>query len=222
MRKYLIISALFGLTSPASAATVGGSVDVSPRPWVEADTPKPPGYVRLPVTAPAPAFERRGPASALFLQVVESLPIQPPADPVQLRLSGARITPEIVSCAVDERLSFLNQEDETVEIEVGDQRLGPVESGQSVEWTCAASSAGSTLKAIRVVQEPWVRASVFVGEVGVAALPTPDGRFSMSAPQGSYELLWIGRNGIIERRAVTVADRPVELKPFVRREASPP
>jgi len=218
MRKYLIISAFFGLTGPASAAPVEGSVDVSPQAWVEADTPKPSGYVRLPVTAPAPGFERRVPATALFLQVVESLPIEPPEAPVQLRLSGGRLSPEVVSCAVDERLSFTNQEDEPVSFEVGDQRIGPVQPGAAVEWTCAASSSGSTLKAIRVEQEPWVRASVFVGEVGVAALPARDGSFTMSAPKGRYELLWIGRDGIIARRDVTVEGRAVALRPFLRSE----
>ncbi|MEM1022266.1 MAG: hypothetical protein AAGD10_19800 [Myxococcota bacterium] len=222
MRKYLIITAFFGLPGIASSAPIEGSVDVSPQAWVEADTPKPPGYVRLPVTAPASAYERRVPTSALFLQVVESLPITPPEARVVIRLEGGRLSPEVVACAVDEKLSFLNGEDQAVQIRVGDHVLVPVERGESVEWSCTASSQGATMKPIRVEELPWVRASVFVGEVGVAVRPGRDGRFSLEAPKGRYKLLWIGREGILAQRELTVDDRAVQVRPFLREEASAP
>lgn len=222
MRKYLIITAFFGLPGTVSAAPVQGSVDVSPQAWVDADTPTPPGYVRLPVTAPSPSYERRVPSSALFLQVVESLPITPPEAPIVLRLEGGRLSPDVVSCAVDEKLSFLNGEDRAVQIRVGEQLLAPVPRGESVEWTCTASNQGATMKPIRVEELPWVRATVFVGEVGVAVLPSRDGRFSLEAPKGSYKLLWIGREGVIAERELTVESRGVEVPPFTRGEGRTP
>lgn len=56
-----------------------------------------------------------------------------------------------------------------------------------------------------------MRATLYVGAVGITGIPGPDGKFSLNAPAGTYALEIIGPDAKLGELSVTVAQNPVDL-----------
>jgi hypothetical protein len=182
----------------ASAAKVQGSVARPPRRAVGAAL----GYVRPRVAAPAPVDDRRD--LALFLAGEESLPLPPPPPPPEVRVHGLAVSPEVVACAVDGKIVFVNGESSPIRLTVGPTDLGEVPPGERRTYECVADGAAGELRAVKVAGWRHLRAAVFVGEVGVAGALAPDGSFSISAPEGRYKLRVVTDDGVALERPVAV------------------
>ena len=203
---YAVLAALLVgiLTLPAEAARVRGSlkeldVEVTGRLL---------GFTRTRVAAATPNAQRRKRSVALFLAVKESLPIDTPTEHQIITIEGLQFSPTVATCASDAQVSFVNRDRDPVTLTVGGVELGTIPPDAQKTYPC---SPGDATRVVRVVEWPHMRATVYVGEVGVAGTPDDRGRFSIDAPKGSYELRVIGADGVLMTKEVDVDKRDVDL-----------
>ncbi len=176
------------------------------------------GYTRTLTTAPAESTKNRRTQVALFLSVKESLPIRQ-SQTLAMRLSGLRFLPAVAACAVDGKVKLSNEDNLPVTVKVGDKVVARLDSGETTDYECVAGGPKENFRALRVVEWPHIRGTVFVGEVGVAALPKPDGSFSLKAPKGLYELRVVGEHGLLLQKDVKVDSGGVDIGTLVVAEA---
>lgn len=187
----------------ALAAEVRGVVSIAAEPARVADL----GYVRTRVAVAAPAYRSPASETAVFLRVKESLPLPPPSAKWAVRFSGLRLVPAVMACAIDESLVLTNDEKTPITVTVGAETLQPIAPGASLTYLC--QQAG--WQKVRVAEWPHVRAELFVGEVGVVAVPGADGKFVMNVPQGTYTLEVVSVGGGRIEVPVTVGTTNVDL-----------
>lgn len=168
------------------------------------------GFTRTRVAAPVKSATRRKQAVALFLAVKdgESLPIPMPTKHQIITIEGLQFMPDIASCASDAQVSFVNADRDPITLTIDGAELGSIAPGAQKTYPC---SPGEPVRIIRAVEWPHMRAMVYVGEVGVAALPDRWGRFNIDAPRGVYELRVLTRDGVLKTREVEVERRDVDL-----------
>ncbi len=186
------------------ATEVQGRLEIPVALDVEVSTPRVAGYVRTPVAEPSTRFQSRTVQTTLFFKAVDTLPIPAPDRPYQVVIDGYRFLPAVSSCAVDGKLEILNRHPMPLTLKLDTEDIGPVNPGEAIVHTCTAGPKGDAIRTLSVVEHPFIRGSTFVGEVGVAVLPEPNGRFSASLPQGQYELLVVTSESVIHREAVEV------------------
>lgn len=187
----------------ALAAEVRGVVSIAAEPARVADL----GYVRTRVAVAAPAYRSPASETAVFLRVKESLPLPPPSAKWAVRFTGLRLAPAVMACAIDESLVLTNDEKTPITVTVGAETLQPIAPGASLTYLC--QQAG--WQKVRVAEWPHVRAELFVGEVGVVAVPGADGKFVMNVPQGTYTLEVVSVGGGRIEVPVTVGTTNVDL-----------
>jgi hypothetical protein len=203
-------------SAEASAAQVRGSVQLPARA-LEAQVV---GYTRTRLVAPSRAVVR--PAVALFLKVKDSLPLPAVTQHPTVRLYGLTLSPEVVSCAVDGKVTFQNDEPMPVTVRVGQDSLETIAPGEARTYECTAGSKAEDHRPVRVVGWRHMRGVVHVGEVGVAGLTGPEGDFALSAPVGRYELQVITSDGVAQRVDVEVRGADVDLGRLVVGAAEAP
>lgn len=216
LRKVLVpgvIVALPAVVTPARAAEVRGVLNLPEPKAAEA----PLGYTRTRVTGPGPAVKASATDAAVFLKVKESLPLPSPSAKWPLKLSGLRFVPSAVACAIDEQIEITNEDKAPVTVVVGTEALQTIEPGGKLSYLCQQGGP----RVLRVQEWPHMRGMLFIGEVGVSAQPREDGRFSLSAPQGTYELVVIGSDGPLKTVPVTVARADVDLGSVFEAPADP-
>lgn len=213
MRKCLGIAPIFGFA--ALVSSVGWAAEVrgilAPKRAPRSVPSAAPGYVRVPLTRPNPAFVSVRVDRAVFLRSIESLPIAPPTEPARLRIRGEEVSPSVVSCAVDGKVEISNDDAVAYDLTIAGQTIGAVEPGSAMEYTCAAGASGPGLIELQAAARPYIRAKIYVGEIGVAAALGTDGRFRLTAPDGSYRLLWVTALGVEGRMDVDIAGRDVDV-----------
>jgi hypothetical protein len=207
LKAAYVLPLLGAALSPAeaSAAQVRGSVQLPARA-LEAQVV---GYTRTRLVAPSRAVAR--PAAALFLKVKDSLPLPAVTQHPTVRLYGLTLSPEVVSCAVDGKVVFQNDEPMPMTVRVGQDEVGTIAPGEARTYECTAGSKAEDQRPVRVVGWRHMRGVVHVGEVGVAALAGPEGDFALSAPVGRYELQIITIDGVTQRAEVEVKGGDVDL-----------
>lgn len=213
MHKLFGISVTAGLSlwvASAGAVDVRGTVVVEPKPIDPTGTPRVAGYIRSRITAPSRSFRTRDPEYALFLEVKSSLPLPERDDTFQVLVRGFQFEPQVSSCAVDDTLTFVNQDLRDRVVKVGDAEI-PVPAGGTAQYTCQAGASGAELKRITLAEHPYARGFVYVGEVGVPGRLDASGNFSLSAVKGTYELLLIDATGVVARKPVEVDTRSVNV-----------
>ena len=168
------------------------------------------GYVRTLVTAPSTALVPPKAPMALFLRVKESLPLDA-VPPLSITFSGLELVPPLAACAVDGGVELKNADLEPVTFVVGEQPVGVVEPGASLVYECTAGTAGEETRRVSVLEWPWVRGGIYVGEVGAPGVVEEDGRFRIEASRGTYVLRVIGPNETIFERPLEVVDRTLNL-----------
>ena len=195
-----------GAPAVARAARVRGAIDAVARPTAALRT----GFTRKLIVPNPESAPRRKPDVALFLAVKdgESFPIPAPTKHQRVTVVGLEFSPSIASCASDAQVTFYNAERESLSLTVDGEDFGDVAPGATKTYVC---SPGQPLRIIRVKQFPHMQAVVYVGEVGVAAVPDDRGKFSFEAPKGKYELRVLGRDGIVLKNEVTVDDSDLNL-----------
>ncbi len=204
--SFLALGSLAGapLALPAAAAEVRGVVAL---PVGEAARIPTLGYTRTRVAAAAPAYRAPTGDAAVFLRVKESLPLPAPSAKWGLEFSGLRFAPAVVACAIDESLVITNKDKSPITVSVGSESLQPIAPGGTLTFLC--QQAG--WQKLRVAEWPHVRAELFVGEVGVVAIPGPDGKFAMTVPQGTYTLEVVTMDGGRVEVPVVVAGKDVDV-----------
>lgn len=188
---------------PATAAPVRGKIQAQ-RP--EATTERL-GYTRTQVAAPSERAAGQIADTALFLKVEESLPIPQPTEVNAIEVAGLRLVPNVATCAVDSAVRFVNSQKTEVTLKIGDDEI-PLAPGASHDHEC---TAGNPQRTIRVKEWPHIRGLLYVGEVGVAGRPDARGSFNLIAPDGKYELLFIGRDGVLASRPVRIKGGSVDV-----------
>lgn len=189
----------------AGAANVRGTVV----PGVAKHTSDVVGYTRTRILSPG-KLSTRPDDLVLFLKVKNSLPLPAPTSVPLVELSGYRIVPQVSACAVDGKIQIKNSGSTPLTVKVGEQTLtiGP---GETSEYQCVVGKGGDELRSLRVAEWPYARASVFVGEVGVAGVPNEKGAFSLAASPGKYELLVVGLTGLASSKEVDLAKVDVDV-----------
>lgn len=187
------------------------------------------GYTVTQIAAPSEAMDEREQPVALFLKVKTSLPLPPPEEHLEMRIQGLRLVPEIATCAVDAKVTLVNEDPAPVTFMVGDEevaKLGPNERGA---YGCKEITNGnsSELRPVRVKEWPHIRGAIFVGEVGVVGVPDERGSFVMNAPKGQYLLQVVSWERVLETRDVEVTKGDVDvgridLRPEDQRTEPPP
>ncbi len=213
MRQLLRASLLTTFSSLAfvqgsvEAAQVRGSIKAPPKPVV---TGKEGGYARTQVSAPAKALAEKKRDVALFLLSKESLPIPAPTEHQKIVIHGRRFVPDVAACAVDAQVVFENQERDAVTVVVGGTKVGPIAPGESAAYTCSAGKPEDP-RVVRVDGIRHMSALVYVGQIGVPARPNDVGYFTISAPQGTYELQYLTEAGIVARKPVEIQRSDVNV-----------
>ncbi|MEQ8275004.1 MAG: hypothetical protein RMA76_21055 [Deltaproteobacteria bacterium] len=224
MRQLLRASLLttlssFVITSGAvEAAQVRGSVQAPPKP---VEVGKEGGYARTQVSAPAKSLEEQKQDVTLFLYSKESLPIPAPEAHQTVTIRGRRFTPDVAACAVDAEIVFDNQERDAVTVVVNATKIGPIQPGEKASYTCAAGEPEDP-RVVRVEGIRFMSGLVYVGQIGVAARPNEAGYFSISAPQGTYELQYLTKAGIVMRKPVEIERSDVNVGAVNLAESSEP
>ena len=208
-RLRVALAATLGLISVvgvAQAARVRGSI----RDQEVTVTGKLLGFTRTRVAPPVPSATTRIRPKAIFLAVKdgESLPIPPPIEHQIITLEGLRFSPNIASCASDAQVSFVNADRKAVTLTIDGNDFGTIGPGAQKTYVC---SPGKASRVVRVHEWPHMRAMVYVGEVGVAAVVNDRGRFKLDAPRGSYELRIIALDGVVLARDVKIERRDLDL-----------
>ncbi len=212
---HVVVLALF---VAAATGAVAQAQPVTGRVVLETPAPPPPtkGYTRMRVARPSAVARPASRDHSVFLEVVESLPLDAPP-PAVVALSGLRLEPSVVSCAVDGIIRFENHDREPATFVVADQSIGAVSPGGAVEYECVAGS-GVEMRSVRVREWPRVRGSVFVGEVGAPGTLDERGGFRIVAAKGTYRLQIVGRSGVVGSVPVKVDGRAVDLGTINPRE----
>lgn len=203
----MTVSSLVLLQGPVEAAQVRGSIKAPPEP---VDVGKEGGYARTQVSAPAKALSEKKRDVAMFLFSKESLPIPTPTEHQKIAIHGRRFVPDIAACAVDAQVVFVNQEREPITVVVGGSKVGPIAPGESAPYTCSAGQPEDP-RVVRVEGIRHMSALVYVGQIGVPARPNELGYFSISAPQGTYELQYLTEAGIVARKPVEIQRSDVNV-----------
>ncbi len=194
--------------APAQAAQVRGKLD--PQSVSVSPAKRQLGYVTTRVAAAAPAknavFQ-----GAVFLKVKDSLPLEPAKEPLKLVFSGLQFSPAVATCQVDGQVIFRNEDTSAVTIKLAGNKVTTIQPSTEHTYECKAADVKEGGLQIRVGEWAHVRALLFVGETGVATHTQPDGRFSLSAPKGSYDLLIYGSQGLLTRQEVTIEQSDVNL-----------
>lgn len=215
------VSALFLAAAPAGAAQIRGTLRAEPVPVDPAALPPLPSHTQIQVAQPAPAHRSRTPDLALFLEVESSLPLPAPDAAARVTVRGFRLSPQVVSCAVDGKIELVNEGARSFDLQIAGRPVGRLEPDGRLEWICETGAGGAETKTLSAAGLPFVVGQIYVGEVGVAALPDTDGRFRMSAPAGTYRLLIVSERGVIVEQPVTVGDDDVDLGVLVVEGAQP-
>lgn len=209
MSRTAVLAAAFATSGMLADASIVEAAEIRGR--VQAPTMTLPtktlGYTKTRITAPSSLARNRRDELAIYLKVKKSLPLSPPTQKRPVEIRGLVFRPSVITCVFDESITFINNERKTVTVNVGDTKLGQIEPGQQANYKCEVSGNHEA----RIKEWSHVRGAVFVGEVGVAALPDEQGSFQLSAPEGEYELQVIASSGVIEKAAVNVTNRDVEL-----------
>jgi len=208
LRRFATAGIGAGLTlcaASAGAANVRGTV----LPGVAKHTSEVVGYTRTRILSPG-KLSTRTDDLALFLKVKNSLPLPAPTTTPLLELSGFRIVPQVAACAVDGKIQIKNGGSVPLTVKVGEQNLN-IGPGETSEYQCVVGKGGDELRTLQVAEWPYARASVFVGEVGVAGVPNEKGAFSLAASPGKYELLVVGLSGLVFSKEVDLAKVDVDV-----------
>lgn len=193
-----ILGLIVALEVTSAAEVVTGRVE-----GMAAKAASPPprrGYVKTRVTAAAEATFGHA-ELAVFLRVKESLPLEP-AEPSVLALSGLRLTPKVVSCAVDGRIQLRNDDRQPATFVVGDDVLGVVPPGEMLIYECTAGTSGDELRDVKVREWPRLRGAIYVGEVGAPGAIDDEGRFEVEVSKGTYILRIVGIHGVVHEQEV--------------------
>lgn len=220
-RLGLSASVLLLAADPATAAQVRGTLRAEPQPLDPDAVPALPSHTQIQVAQPAPAFRSRPPDLALFLRVESSLPLPAPERAARLTIRGFRLSPQVVSCAVDGKVELVNAGSRAFDLRVSGRPIGRLAPEDRLEWVCETGPGGAEVKTVSAAGYPFMVGQIYVGEVGVAARPDADGRFEVSAPAGTYELLIVSERGVIAKLPVTVEDDDVELGVLAVEELGP-
>lgn len=164
------------------------------------------GYTRARVATPAASALHRRADLALFLKVKDSLTLPAPV-PSRVVLVGMGVTPSVIACVIDGKIELQNDDVMPLAVSIGTTKL-QLKPGETQVQVCTGEPG---LRRITVEGWPHLRAALFVGDVGVAALPNAQGGFSLQAPTGKYELLVIGENGVLGTREVEVQKGDVDV-----------
>lgn len=208
LRKVLPLAALASALLPVGigrAANVRGSV----APGIAKHAPDTVGYTRTRILAPG-KLSTRPDDLALFLKVKNSLPLPAPTSVPTVELVGFRLSPQVAACAVDGKVQFKNSSSTSVTLKIGDSPL-TVPAGETKEYDCVVGKPGDDLRSLRIVEWPYARGAIFVGEVGVAALPGERGAFTLPASPGKYELLVVGLSGVVTTKEVELGKVDVDV-----------
>ena len=196
---------------PAPAAQIRGTVQADPQPLDPAAVPALPSHTQIQVAEPAPSVRSRPRDLALFLKVQSSLPLPAPERAARMSVQGFRLTPQVVSCAVDGKVEFVNEGDRAFDLLVGGRPIGRLGPQGRLEWVCETGPGGAEMKTVSAAGYPFMVGQIYVGEVGVAARPEGDGGFRLSAPAGTYDLLIVSERGVIGELPVRVGEDDVDL-----------
>jgi hypothetical protein len=191
--------------SVARAAQVKGTIDA---PFVSMPE-RTLGYTRTRVALPARGAATRRSDVAVFLRVKESLPIPQAPEPFRVRIIGLRFSPTVGACVVDGKVSFTNEDRTKVTVLIDQKPFGTLDPGESKTYECVSADAG--FRRVTIKEWPHIRGSIFVGDVGIVAEPGTFGAFSMTAPQGKYELEILGDDSILSKSDVDVGNRDVDV-----------
>jgi hypothetical protein len=218
IKNGLLPLSLFFVVTAASGAhgaqLIGrvGAVPMEPAPTFL-------GHSRTRVAMPSAELRTRRTDLAVFLKVRDSLPLPESTARWSVEIIGAQLVPEVVSCAVDELVEFTNRERRPVTISVGGTILARLEPGASAPFTCRDGGR----VAMKVNEMPFIEGSVYVGEsVGIAGRPDANGRFSLPAPKGTYELRVLGPRSVLVTREVTIGATDLDLGSIDVEASAPP
>lgn len=200
----LVALVVIGPIGSAEAAPIRGVIKMA----AHVDRSEQLGFTHTRVTSASEVRATLTQAVALFLKVNESLPIPKPEITAKIELTGLQLVPNIATCAVDSKMQIVNSESSAVTLQVGTDSVR-LEAGATHEYEC---TVGEPDRRVRVKEWPHVRGLIYVGEVGVAAMPEANGSFRMLAPDGKYELLIVSRDGVVTTLPVEVSGSSVNLK----------
>jgi hypothetical protein len=190
--------------APVYSAPVRGRIEALPR----AASSEVLGYTKTRVSGPSPALKAQLADGAVFLKVETSLPIPKPEQYPRVELRGLRLVPDVAACAVDGKVTFANLQGETVTLRLGQGEEVRLNADATYDYEC---TAGESLRRVRVKEWPHIRGLVYVGEVGVAGALDARGAFTLSAPDGKYELQVLNNDGLVTTKKVEVKGASVDV-----------
>lgn len=189
--------------APVRAAEVRGTI-VMPSELPEAQGL---GFTRARVTAPSAAYRALRREAVVFFEAKDTLPLPTPSARWKLRISGQKVEPRVLACAVDEQIELVNDDPRPLTVRVGAEKLEPLKAGATLTYLCQQPGP----KPIRVAEYPHAGAELFVGEVGLVAPLAADGRFAVQAPPGTYTLVVYDVGGRAHEAPVTVQQTPLDV-----------
>lgn len=166
------------------------------------------GYSRTRVAMPSAEARARRADLAVFLKVRDSLPLPESTARWTVEITGSRLVPEVVSCAVDEVVEFTNRERRRVSLSINGVAVAVLDPGASAPYSCRDGGRA----VIKLAEMPFAEGVLYVGEsVGIAGRPDANGRFNLDAPKGTYELRVLGSWGVMATREVNIDRTDIDL-----------
>lgn len=207
-----VVALLLFPCATSFAAQVRGSVDASSPPA----GPLSLGYTKIRVATHAPQRGSTRADIAVVLTAKESGVIPAPTEPYKVAITGLELKPNIAACVIDGKVAFTNDDRAPVTVLIEDQAIGTAQPGQTLFYDC--KNADQKIRRLRVKEWPHIRGGLFVGEIGVAGATNANGAFSVSVPQGKYEVQAISEGGVIATKAVEVKGVDVDVGKLVARD----
>jgi hypothetical protein len=203
MKTSFVVALGVAQTFPATAAQITGEVKAGNVPIVERKL----GYTQTRIVAISSALRNKKEDLALYLEVKNSLPLKSPTERRVIRIYGRAFSPTVTACVVDEAIVFANDDRKTITVLINDQVIGMVEPREELTHKCEVKGLGH----VRIKEQKHARATIFVGTTGVASRPDATGRFTMAAPEGTYELKVINATGVVQTTQVEIGAEDIEL-----------
>lgn len=146
---------------------------------------------------------------AAFILIKESAPLENKPEAQKISIKGMQFEPNIASCAVDGKVEIENLDETTYTVRYGTNVVAKLDPNQKGEFLCTAEN--DPFRRLRIDEWPYIRASIYVGDIGVPLRVAPSGELSVKLLSGKYELIVVSSREEMLRRPIEINAQDISL-----------
>jgi hypothetical protein len=203
-----VLGGMSALSPEGNTALIQGRVEFPTR---QVDASSKLGFAQTQVLPASPAYTERPEALVLFLHSLDSHPISEEQPAQELTLRGFALEPSLIACAIDGVVRLHNRTRGAVTVTVANALVGKIPADGSIDYVCRPSRNVSEFRSVRILENPYAKADIYAGPLGLAARPEADGSFVLDAPKGTFSLEVVSAQGVLVRRKIKVNRATVKV-----------